>query len=177
MTRHGLAGFDSSTGVDVPRFSRGEGAGFRARHGIPADAFVIGYVGRLAPEKNLDFLASSVARFMAVEKRAHFLIIGTGPCEREIRQTMADQQLTSRLHLPGLCQGQDLIDAFHAMDVFAFASQTETQGMVLTEAMADLPTSFGAPDASLLLGRSRSVSQAQRRRDANRRKGVWRVFL
>ncbi|HEY2413866.1 MAG TPA: glycosyltransferase [Pirellulaceae bacterium] len=124
------------TGVDVVRFSRGDGASFRARHGIPADAFVIGYVGRLAPEKNLDFLASSVARFMAVERRAHFLVVGSGPCDHDIRKTMADQQLTSRLHLVGRCQGQDLIDAFHAMDVFAFASQTETQGMVLTEAMA-----------------------------------------
>jgi glycosyltransferase involved in cell wall biosynthesis len=124
------------TGVDVVRFSRGDGGGFRARHGIPDDAFVIGYVGRLAPEKNLDFLTSSVARFMAVERRAHFLVVGSGPCDREIRKQMADSQLSSRLHPIGLCQGQDLIDAFHAMDVFAFASQTETQGMVLTEAMA-----------------------------------------
>jgi len=124
------------TGVDVVRFSRGDGDGFRARHGIPADALVIGYVGRLAPEKNLDFLAESVARFMAVERRAHFLVVGSGPCDGEIRKTMADSQLSSRLHLVGLCQGQDLIDAFHAMDVFGFASQTETQGMVLTEAMA-----------------------------------------
>jgi len=124
------------TGVDVPHFSRGDGEGFRARHGIGPDAFVIGYVGRLAPEKNLEFLTAAVARFMAIEPRAHFLVVGGGPCDREMRKTMADSQLSSRLHLAGLCQGQDLIDAFHAMDVFAFASQTETQGMVLTEAMA-----------------------------------------
>src|SRR4029077_3004809 len=42
----------------------------------------------------------------------------------------------NRLHMAGLCEGQELIDAFHSLDVFAFASQTETQGMVLTEAMA-----------------------------------------
>ena len=41
-----------------------------------------------------------------------------------------------RLHMPGSRSGQALIDAYHAMDVFAFASQSETQGMVLVEAMA-----------------------------------------
>lgn len=124
------------TGVDVPKFSHGDGLGFRARHNIPETAFVIGYVGRLAQEKNLNFLASSVARFMVVEKRAHFLVVGSGPCDSEIREAVKAVGAENRLHMPGLCEGQELIDAFHSLDVFAFASQTETQGMVLTEAMA-----------------------------------------
>src|SRR5207249_6686300 len=53
-------------------------------------------------------------------------------------------QVTDRLHLAGMCQGQELIDAYHALDIFAFASQSETQGMVLTEAMA-----AGAPVVAL----------------------------
>jgi 1,2-diacylglycerol 3-alpha-glucosyltransferase len=124
------------TGVDVRRFATGDGRGFRKRHDIPRDALVIGYVGRLAPEKNLAFLTESVARFMAVEPRAHFLVVGSGPSDEEIRRLMAAAGCIDRLHLAGVCQGQQLIDAFHALDVFAFASQTETQGMVLTEAMA-----------------------------------------
>jgi 1,2-diacylglycerol 3-alpha-glucosyltransferase len=124
------------TGVDVFRFAHGDGIGFREQHGIPENAFVIGYVGRLAPEKNLKFLAAAVARFMAVEQRAHFLVVGSGPCDQEIRETLSNAGVAKRLHLVGLCEGQVLIDAFHAFDVFAFASQTETQGMVLTEAMA-----------------------------------------
>jgi 1,2-diacylglycerol 3-alpha-glucosyltransferase len=124
------------TGVDVSKFSHGDGAGFRKQHGIPTTALVIGYVGRLQPEKNLAFLAESVARFMTDESRAHFLAIGSGPSSEEIRAAMAQAGCEDRLHLPGVCQDQDLIDGFHAMDVFAFASRTETQGMVLTEAMA-----------------------------------------
>jgi len=85
---------------------------------------------------NLTFLAESVARFMAVEPRAHFLVVGSGPSDAEIRRVMAAAGCIDRLHLAGVCEEQCLIDAFHAMDVFAFASQTETQGMVLTEAMA-----------------------------------------
>ncbi len=124
------------TGVDTVRFARGDGPGFRSRHGIPKSAFVVGYVGRLAPEKNLGFLADSVARFMAVESNAHFLVVGGGPSDSEIRKIFASAGLSNRLHLVGVCEGDDLIDAFHSLDVFAFASQTETQGMVLTEAMA-----------------------------------------
>src|SRR5690606_9006395 len=44
--------------------------------------------------------------------------------------------LDGRLHLLGTLDGQALVDAYHAFDVFAFASQTETQGMVVVEAMA-----------------------------------------
>ncbi len=124
------------TGVDTRRFSRGDGARFRRQREIPEDAFLIGYVGRLAPEKNLAFLAESIARFMSVEPRAHFVVIGSGPSEEEIRRVMAAAGCIDRLHLAGVCEGRELIDAFHALDVFAFASQTETQGMVLTEAMA-----------------------------------------
>jgi glycosyltransferase involved in cell wall biosynthesis len=124
------------TGVDVPRFGSGDGGRFRAKHEIPADAFVVGYVGRLAPEKNLKFLAEAVGRFLATESRAHFLVVGSGPSETEIRGVLAAAHVEDRLHLAGVCEGQELIDAYHALDVFAFASHTETQGMVLTEAMA-----------------------------------------
>jgi glycosyltransferase involved in cell wall biosynthesis len=124
------------TGVDVGRFAHGEGLRARSRQGIPPEAFVVGHVGRLAPEKNLNFLARAVASFLEREERAHFLVVGSGPCEAEIRAAFDRPETAERLHLAGICEGQELIDAYHAMDAFAFASQTETQGMVLTEAMA-----------------------------------------
>src|SRR6267142_2533422 len=73
------------TGVDVERFARGDGQRFRRQQGIPTDALVVGYVGRLAPEKNLRFLADAVARFLAAEPRAHFLVVGAGPSDEDIR--------------------------------------------------------------------------------------------
>jgi glycosyltransferase involved in cell wall biosynthesis len=90
----------------------------------------------LAPEKNQDFLARAVAGFLAREARAHYLLIGSGPSKAEIRRIFDEAGVSERLHLAGTLQGQELIDAYHAMDVFAFASCSETQGMVLTEAMA-----------------------------------------
>jgi glycosyltransferase involved in cell wall biosynthesis len=124
------------TGVDVHRFSRGAGVRFRHQRRIPADAFVVGYVGRLAPEKNLHFLAQAVARFLTMQPRAAFVVVGSGPCSGLVHEELARLRVDDRLYCAGACDGQELIDAYHAIDVLAFASQTETQGMVLTEAMA-----------------------------------------
>ena len=124
------------TGVYTRQFERGDGAGFRQSHGIPAGALVIGYVGRLAPEKNLAFLAE-VARSVAVgPHRGHFLVVGSGPSAAKMWEIFRAWDLGDHLHLIGPLEGRELANAYHAMDVFAFASHTETQGMVLTEAMA-----------------------------------------
>jgi len=124
------------TGVRLENFARGDGPAFRARHRIPEDAFTVGHLGRLAPEKNLGFLSKSVAEFMKLDDRAVFAVVGGGPSEQSIRHTFAKTAIDDRLLLCGVLQNQALADALAAMDVFVFASKTETQGMVLTEAMA-----------------------------------------
>ncbi|HZL90634.1 MAG TPA: glycosyltransferase [Pirellulaceae bacterium] len=124
------------TGIDTARFARGNGEGFRRQHNIPADAFIVGHVGRLAPEKNLDFLAQAAAAFLALRPPAWLVVVGSGPREESIRSALQSAGVADRLLMTGTCAGQQLIDAYHAMDVFAFASQSETQGMVLAEAMA-----------------------------------------
>ena len=55
------------TGVTVERFAHGNGRELRMRRQIPEDAFVVGHMGRLAPEKNLAFLAGSVAAAFGTE--------------------------------------------------------------------------------------------------------------
>ncbi len=124
------------TGVRPEHFAAGDGPGFRRRAGIPEGACVVGHLGRLAPEKNLEFLAAAVAEFMRGDSSAHFLVVGTGPCEDGIRDLFARAGIAERLHIAGVLERGQLADALHAMDVFAFASTSETQGMVLTEAMA-----------------------------------------
>ncbi len=125
-----------ATGVDIKAFNQGSGPGFRAAMDIPAEAFVIGHLGRLAPEKNLEFLATAVAAYLQKDHRAHFLLIGSGPSEQMIHQIFARGNLTSRLHHVSLLVQPLLASSYQAMDLYAFASLSETQGMVLTEAMA-----------------------------------------
>jgi glycosyltransferase involved in cell wall biosynthesis len=124
------------TGVNVERFAQGDGAGFRRMMDIPLNAFVVGHLGRLAPEKNPAFLAEAVAAFLKSEPRAHFLLVGKGPSETDIRAILEREGVCARLHVAGILEPPHVAAAYHAMDVFAFASKSETQGMVLTEAMA-----------------------------------------
>lgn len=124
------------TGIDLGRFTTGGGAGFRSAMRIPRGAYLIGHVGRLAPEKNLGFLSQAVAAYMNRDKGAHFLLVGTGPAKDEAVQIFAKAGLSDRLHLAGVLGDPLLTSAYASMDVFAFASTTETQGMVLAEAMA-----------------------------------------
>ena len=124
------------TGVNREDFARGDGPGFRRALGIPEDARVIGHLGRLAPEKNLAFLGQAVARVLRDDPKAWFLVVGEGPSSSELRGIMERAGVAERLRLAGKRVQPELADAYHAMDLFAFASLSETQGMVLAEAMA-----------------------------------------
>ena len=124
------------TGVDVTEFAQGNKERFRKKMEIPLKAKVIGHTGRLAPEKNLRFLAQAVTQIIRDQTEIHFLVVGEGPSKKEIQSIFENSGVTSNLHFSGSLNGQDLVDSYHAMDLFAFASKSETQGMVLVEAMA-----------------------------------------
>ncbi|WP_182870946.1 glycosyltransferase [Rhodopirellula sp. JC639] len=124
------------TGVDVVRFRHGDGPAARKRLGIDEGSFVIGHVGRLAPEKGLECLANCVARFVQQFPDATFVVAGEGPSGKTVRGVFEKHGVSDRLKLLGNLPRNDLVDLYHAMDVFAFSSQSETQAMVITEAMA-----------------------------------------
>ena len=124
------------TGVDVEKFRQGNGVAFRAQNNIPEKAFVVGHIGRLAPEKNCIFLSHCLAEFLKQNEFCYVLVVGDGNQRSEMEQVFEEQFVSDRVIWTGELSGSDVVDAYHAMDVFAFASHTETQGMVLSEAMA-----------------------------------------
>jgi 1,2-diacylglycerol 3-alpha-glucosyltransferase len=124
------------TGVELPKFAKRSGRRIRKTLGIPQDAFVSGHIGRLAPEKNLMFLTRAVARFLQERPQAWFLVAGSGPLDGPMKAHFGEAGVLERVRFAGILQGRDLADAYDAMDVFAFASKSETQGMVMAEAMA-----------------------------------------
>lgn len=125
-----------ATGIDLGRFTTGDGRRGRAAYGIPPEARVVGHVGRLAEEKNLGFLARAMAAVLRTQPDGWFLVVGSGPAEAEIRTACEAAGVVDRLRLAGRLDNQELADAYAAMDLFAFASLSETQGLVLAEAMA-----------------------------------------
>ena len=124
------------TGIDTDFFSSGDGSRLRLSAGIPEEALVIGHVGRLAPEKNLRFLAEAVGIFLKGNPDAVFLVVGEGNEGEEMLQILRKHGVGDRVYRAGQLSGPHLADAYAAMEVFVFASQSETQGMVLAEAMA-----------------------------------------
>ncbi len=123
------------TGIRGADFASGDGGRFRRELGIPANAAVVGHVGRLAPEKNLGFLAAAVAVLMRAREDVHFLVVGDGPSAGDVRRACERAGVADRLHLAGKRVPPELGDAYRAMDLFAFASTSETQGLVVAEAM------------------------------------------
>jgi glycosyltransferase involved in cell wall biosynthesis len=124
------------TGVDIQEYAEADGPRGRRDNEIPAEAFLLGTVGRMAPEKNLAFLARAVSAAMQRDRRVWFLAVGSGPAVEQMQGIFRDAGVENRVRFAGVLKGQDLRDAYHAMDLFAFASKTETQGMVLVEALA-----------------------------------------
>ncbi|OHV13796.1 glycosyltransferase [Kushneria phosphatilytica] len=138
------------SGVDTERFHGGDRIGMRARLGLGEEACVIGHVGRLAQEKNLGFLSRGVCRALQEHGDYHFLVVGSGDEEEQIRELAIEYGVSERVHLTGVLRDGALVDAYSAMDCFAFASHSETQGMVVVEAMAaGLPVvALAAPGVS-----------------------------
>lgn len=124
------------TGIDVEAFQKGNRDRFRQKHRLANDHFVIGHVGRLAPEKNLEYLGEAVALFLKDAPQARFVVVGGGPSEDALKQTVEKHGVSDQLILAGKLTGSTLCAAYRGMDVFAFASKSETQGMVVAEAMA-----------------------------------------
>jgi glycosyltransferase involved in cell wall biosynthesis len=125
------------TGLPAESFIRGNGARFRQRFGLPADQPLLLYVGRVAHEKNIDFLLRMFARLRTSRPDAVLVIAGEGPAREHLGRLARELGIDSHVRFIGyLNRTRELPDCYAAGDVFVFASRTETQGLVLLEAMA-----------------------------------------
>ena len=125
------------TGIELEQFSRGDGARFRARHRLPAQRPVLVHVGRLAFEKNIEFLLRMLARVKDRVPDVLLVVAGEGPARRGLeRQARALGLGDHALFVGYLDRDGPLEDCYCAGHAFVFASRTETQGLVLLEAMA-----------------------------------------
>src|SRR5665213_1272819 len=141
------------TGLALDRFRSGDGARFRAAQALPQDAPLLLYIGRVAHEKNIDFLIRAFAQVHRGVPEAIFVIAGEGPARESLRALVGALGLYDAVHFVGyLARDTELLDCYAAADVFVFASRTETQGLVLLEAMAQ-----GAPVVSTAKLGTRSI--------------------
>lgn len=125
------------TGIDLTRFTGGDGERFKHKHGIDPARPCLLFVGRLVHEKNIGFLLRVVAQVKQRIPDVLFILAGEGPAEAQLRDEGRVLGLADSLRFIGNIQLlQELLDCYCAGDAFIFASRTETQGLVLLEAMA-----------------------------------------
>ncbi len=123
-------------GVDSESFRNGDRTAARRRWNISDQAFVVGSVGRMAPEKNVVFLVECLCEFLRRNPHAHLLLIGDGVERDELEERLDQRGLRGRAHFTGVLGDAELSDAYAAMDVLAFASHTNTQALAILEAMS-----------------------------------------
>lgn len=125
------------TGLELDRFERGDGDRFRDAHGIARDRPVVLHVGRIAFEKNIELIVDAFAEVVGAIPDALLVIAGEGPALRALRAKVAAMNLGASVEFVGYLDRETvLLDCYRSANVFAFASKTETQGLVLLEAMA-----------------------------------------
>lgn len=104
--------------------------------GVAEGAPVFLYAGRIASEKNLLFLLESFVKIHNALDQAVMVFAGDGPQRAELEQTAAQLGIESNVRFAGFLDRKRLVDLYRTADVFVFASKTETQGLVIVEAMA-----------------------------------------
>jgi 1,2-diacylglycerol 3-alpha-glucosyltransferase len=125
------------TGMEMERFAAGDGQRFRAQLGIEDDKPTLVHVGRIAHEKNIDFLFRVLRRVVDRQPRTVLIVAGEGPALAHCKAYVESLGLTANVRFVGyLSRDSTLLDCYRAGDLFLFSSRTETQGLVLLEAMA-----------------------------------------
>jgi 1,2-diacylglycerol 3-alpha-glucosyltransferase len=125
------------TGIDLIRFKNGDGSRFRRRYRISPNGQILLFVGRVAPEKNVDFLIRMLGKAVVRFPDVLLVIVGGGHDLERLRDLTYSLGLSRNVVFTGwLSRDTELLDCYDAADIFVFASRTETQGLALLEAMA-----------------------------------------
>lgn len=126
------------SGVALEKFTGGEPGWLHQNYAIPTINRLLLFVGRLTQEKNLPFLIETFRIVKAERPQTTLVIVAQGPLEEELKNlvTSLDLSLQEDVVFTGALPFESLIKCYYSADLFVFSSLTETQGLVLIEAMA-----------------------------------------
>lgn len=121
-------------GVDIEAYENGlQGEIQRKDLGIPDDAFVVGMVGRISPQKAPDIFVKAAKSIKNAIPNAHFIIVGNGEQETEIRKYAEENGFSDSLHITGWVDNP--IDYVELFDVACLLSRWEGFGLAIPEYM------------------------------------------
>jgi 1,2-diacylglycerol 3-alpha-glucosyltransferase len=125
------------TGIEPSSFVPGNRESFRKNYNIPENRPVLLFVGRVAHEKNIGFLLKVLDCVRKEIPEVLFVIAGEGPARESLVHESNALGLNENITFIGyLDRHTELNNCYRSADIFIFSSRTETQGLVLLEAMA-----------------------------------------
>ena len=129
------------TGIEVDRFyeeniNKKEVESLKKKLGLKKNNFTILFVGRLAEEKNVEFLINAHKKLVEYDNDIKLLIVGDGPDKEKYEQLSKSLGLEENIIFNGKAAWEEIPVYYHACNVFSTASTTETQGLTVIEAMA-----------------------------------------
>ncbi|MHB0912731.1 MAG: glycosyltransferase family 4 protein [Armatimonadota bacterium] len=129
------------TGITVCADIHGEARGeVRAKYGFKDEEIVLLYVGRVAKEKNLNLLITAFGKLAAKRANLRLMIVGGGVYLEEIRTVVESSPAVEKIVITGSVPRAKIGRYYAAGDLFTFPSGSETQGLVVGEALqAGLP--------------------------------------
>jgi len=124
-------------GIDLSNFKKAKSPGrFRTKLGLKPDAPILLSVGRVDPEKRLDFLIDAFARIGDQFPEAHLVFAGDGGARKDLEAQAALTKVTERIHFLGMLDRTDLPDLLHDATIFLSSSITEVHPISVIEAIA-----------------------------------------
>jgi 1,2-diacylglycerol 3-alpha-glucosyltransferase len=123
-------------GVNTTKFKPAKNNDLKEKLGLKKNDQIILCVARLAKEKSLDFLIKAFSEFTKTNSNAYFVIVGDGPEKENLKKLINKLKISKRIIMIGCVKYADIPQVYNGADVFIFASQTETEGMVVLEAMS-----------------------------------------
>ncbi|MDS1030938.1 glycosyltransferase family 4 protein [Bacillota bacterium LX-D] len=124
------------TGINLKEYGCGDHNWLQATYGILPKDLILLFVGRLAQEKNLEFLLRAFQIILRSCTNTTLVLVGGGPQESYFRQLCSKLQIDKKVVFTGSLSHKQVINAYLSADIFVFSSVTETQGLVLGEAKA-----------------------------------------
>ena len=124
------------TGIDLARFRPGERGAARRRLGVADGDPLVLYVGRLDREKSVERVLVAFERIASTVASPRLVLVGPGTEAERLRRLASGLSVAPRIRFLGVRPHDELAECYQAADVFLFASETETQGLVLAEAAA-----------------------------------------
>lgn len=124
-----------ATGVIEEEFQNADGKKIREKYGIKDKDILLLLVTRLTAEKNTEFVFRSVSESLKERKNVKFLVSGDGYLLPKLKKYCEGNGISDRVIFSGIVERNEIKNYYAAADIFVHGSKSETQGMILTEAM------------------------------------------